>query len=69
MSNSKLREQRVVKGLSQIQLSYLSKVPSTSISDFELGKRKPWPRARKALAKALKVSEAELFGEEDGSEH
>lgn len=48
-------------GLSQIELSYLAKVPSVAISDFELGKRTPWPRARKALAEALKIPEGELF--------
>ena len=62
MIKSKLREKRMELGLSQLELSYLAKVPSVSISDFELGKRVPWPRARKALAEALKVAEAELFG-------
>ena len=61
MINNKLREKRLELGLSQVELSYLTKVPSVAISDFELGKRQPWPKARRALAEALKVPEAELF--------
>ena len=62
MINNKLREKRIALGLSQLQLSFLAKVPNGAISDFELGKRELWPKARKAIAKILKVSEAELFG-------
>jgi transcriptional regulator with XRE-family HTH domain len=65
MTKSRLREERLKLGLSQVQLSFLTKVPSVAISDFELGKRAPWPKARKALAKALKIPEAELFPPEE----
>jgi transcriptional regulator with XRE-family HTH domain len=66
MINNKLREKRLELGLSQVELSYLTKVPSVAISDFELGKRVPWPKARRALAQALRLPEAELFP--DGGE-
>jgi len=65
MSKNKIRERREELGLSQIKLGLLSGVHNGAISDFELGKRLPWPRARKALAQALKVTEAELFGSDD----
>jgi transcriptional regulator with XRE-family HTH domain len=66
MPKNKIREKRVALGLSQIKLGLLSGVHNGAISDFELGKREPWPKARKALAKALKVTEAELFGNDNG---
>ena len=64
MGKNKIREKRESLGLSQVQLSFLSKVANSAISDFELGKRAPWPRARKALARSLKTTEAELFPQE-----
>jgi len=58
---NKLREYRQQAGLSQLQLSYRTHVPSTAISSIENNRLAVWPRAAKALAKELKVSEAELF--------
>jgi transcriptional regulator with XRE-family HTH domain len=62
MTSNRIRERRIALRLSQVQLGILTGIPNSMISDFELEKRKPWPKARKALARALKVSEAELFG-------
>ena len=56
-----LREKRGEMGLSQVKLGALTGLPNSIISEFELGKRLPWPRARKAIAKALGVAEKELF--------
>jgi transcriptional regulator with XRE-family HTH domain len=53
-------------GLSQVRLATLTGLPNSVISEFELGKRLPWPRARKSLAKALNVPEQELFPAEHG---
>lgn len=61
MIDNRIREKRMELGLSQVQLGFLSGVCNSVISDFELGKRAPWPKARKALARALKVPEADLF--------
>lgn len=61
MNTNKIREFREKAGLSQVQLAMLSRVPNSMISDFELGKRHVWPKARRALAAALKTSEAVLF--------
>jgi transcriptional regulator with XRE-family HTH domain len=60
---NKLRELRQKCGLSQTQLAILAGLPNQVISDFELGKRVPWPKARRALARALGVSEKELFAD------
>ena len=65
MGKNRIREKRMALGLSQVQLGFLSGVANSVISDFELGKRAPWPKARKALARALKIPEAELFPVEE----
>jgi len=65
MEQNKIREKRMALGLSQVQLALLTGVANSVISDFELGKRAPWPKARKALARALKISETELFSSEE----
>lgn len=61
MGNNKLREIRTGMGLSQLQLAFLSRVPNCVISDIERGVRRPWPKARRALAQALRMPEAEIF--------
>ena len=65
MKKNRVRQKRTAAGLSQVQLSFLSGVGSGVISDLELGKREAWPKARKALARALKVAECELFPTEE----
>lgn len=59
----KMRNRREELGLSQVKLGILCEMASNLVSDIELEKKKPWPRARSAIAKALFLSEAELFGE------
>lgn len=66
MRQNRIREKRMELGLSQVQLGCLSGVANSVVSDFELGKRVAWPKARKALARALRIPEAELFPEEKG---
>jgi len=58
---NKLREYRIKAELSQLQLSYRTRVASTAISSIENNKLAAWPKARRALAKVLKVSQSELF--------
>jgi transcriptional regulator with XRE-family HTH domain len=59
-----IREKREALKLSQVRLATLTGLANGYISDFELGKREPWPRARKALARALGTTESELFPQE-----
>lgn len=59
----KMRKRRKELRPSQVKLASLCDIASSHISDFELGKQTPWPRARSAIAKALCLSESELFGE------
>lgn len=69
MTRNKIREKRLEMGLSQVKLSIISGVGNGVISELELGKREAWPKARKALARALKVPEAELFPGGQNGEH
>ncbi len=63
---NKVRVVREGQGLSQTKLACLTGLPGSALSDIELGKRQPWPKARRDLAKALGVSESTLFPEANG---
>ena len=64
MFNNRIRERRNELGLSQTKLACQIGMAESTLSNLELGKWKPWPKARKDLAKALGVSETELFPDE-----
>ena len=64
MEHNSLKEYREKAGLSQTELGWRAKMAAQNISAIERGTLAPWPRARKALAEALNVSETELFPEE-----
>ena len=66
MIKNRLKEYREKAGLSQTELAWRSRMAGQNISAFERGTLAPWPKAKKALAKALNISESELFPEEDG---
>ena len=65
MVHNRLKEYREKAGLSQIELGWHAKMAGRNISAIERGTLAPWPRAKKALAKALSVSETELFPEDN----
>ena len=67
MVRNRLKEYREKARLSQTELGWRAKMAGQNISAIERGTLAPWPRARKALAEALNVSEIELFPE--GSMH
>jgi len=69
MVETKLREKRLEKGLSQTELACMAKVANSVISDCECGRRLPWRRAREALADALGYPANEIFpnGHKEGS--
>jgi transcriptional regulator with XRE-family HTH domain len=58
-----IRQERERKKMSQTQLAILAGLSNSLVSEFERGVRRPWPKARTAIAKALGVSETELFPE------
>ncbi len=59
-----LRQTRTDKGLSQLALAKKANIAPADISRMENGWLNPYPVWRKRLAKALKVTEKELFPEE-----
>ena len=71
MMRNRLKEYREKAGLSQTELAWRAKMAGQNISAIERGTLAPWPRAKKALADALKVTETELFPEEsrEGNDH
>lgn len=56
-----IREKRQELGLTLDQLGCRVGVAYSTLSDMELGKRQPWPKARRDLAEVLGVTEEELF--------
>lgn len=56
-----LKSRREGMGLSQTRLAVMAGVSNSTVSEIEKGHRTPWPRLRRALAKALGTTEAELF--------
>jgi len=65
MEHNRLKEYREKAGLSQTELGWRAKMAAQNISAIERGTLAPWTRAKKALAKALNISESELFPEEN----
>jgi len=66
--NNRIKERREELGLSQTRLACLVGMAGSTLSNLELGKWKPWPKARHDLAKALGVPETELFpDDQEGS--
>jgi len=61
MEHNRLKEYREKAGLSQTELGWRAKMAAQNISAIERGTLAPWAKAKKALAKALNVSESELF--------
>ena len=61
MFQNLIRKRRQELGLSQTKLACIIGVAEPTLSDLELGKRYPWPKARYDLAKALRMTEKKLF--------
>lgn len=60
---NRLKEIRNERGLSQLRLSLLTGIAPSELSRIENNWIKPYPGWRKRLARALGVTEAELFPE------
>lgn len=59
----KLRKYRKIKGLSQTMLAKLTKIPQTTISDWETEKTSPNLKQIKILCEALEISIVDLLDE------
>jgi transcriptional regulator with XRE-family HTH domain len=61
MYKNRIREVRESKGLSQTKLACQIRMSGSTLSALETGKRCPWPKARRAIAQAISISENDLF--------
>lgn len=64
MFKNSIKEIRQLRGLSQSRLARMVGVAEPSLCQVERGQRAPWPKLRRALARALKATQAELFPED-----
>jgi len=60
----KLKILRQRKGLSQFTVSQKTGIVQSNLSDFELNKRKPWPKVIKKLERFYRLPISELLTEE-----
>jgi len=67
MPKNYLREARLKKGLSQVQLSVKTGIACTTISALETGKIFPFNGWKVKLAEALDVAIEDIFPEEEGN--
>ncbi|WEZ93601.1 helix-turn-helix transcriptional regulator [Lactiplantibacillus plantarum] len=56
-----LRELRMKKGLTQLELSKVVKVSEKTVSAWELGKRNPKPRELQKLEDFFNIPKEEIF--------
>ncbi len=63
MFKNNIRELREENGLSQLELSYMTRISPSAISLLEAGKQYPHPGWKIRIAEALGVEEAALFPE------
>ena len=61
VTSNRLKEVRLKKGLSQLELSRRSRIAPGNISCIENGKQFPYAGWRHRLAEALGATEEELF--------
>jgi transcriptional regulator with XRE-family HTH domain len=63
MVENRIREFREKAGISQTELVRRAKIASPNLRKIENGRVEPWPKIRRSLARVLKVSQHELFPE------
>ena len=61
MVENRVKELREKAGLSQVELARRARIASPNLSSIERGRLVAWPKVKRALAKALKCRESELF--------
>ncbi len=63
MKTNRVMEYREKAGLTQVELARRARIASPNLSSIERGRLVAWPKVRRALAKALKATQEELFPE------
>ena len=62
---NRVKEFREEKGWSQVELARRARVAPQNLSAVERGTLSPWPKVKRALSRALKIPESELFPAEE----
>jgi len=68
MEQNRIREFREARGLTQVELARIARMASPNLCNIERGRLMPWPRIKRRLAKALRVTEQELFPDGGGND-
>lgn len=68
MQKNTLREARISKNKTILEISRITAISPSDLSQVELGKRPCFPSWRRRISEALDVPEAELFPEEQAKE-
>jgi DNA-binding XRE family transcriptional regulator len=58
---NRIKEFRERAGLSQVEVARRARMASTNLNAIENGRLAPWPKVKRALARALKTTQEELF--------
>lgn len=64
MITNRIKEFRERAGLSQVEVARRARMASTNLNAIENGRLAPWPKVKRALARALKTTQDELFPDE-----
>lgn len=67
MNTNHIQKYRKQAGISQTKLACKIGTAASTLSAFESGRVEPWPKARKAISKALGIKETDLFPKEKDS--
>jgi len=63
--DNRLREYRVKAGLTQVELARRARMADSNLNAIERGRLLAWPKARRSLARVLRVQANELFPSEN----
>ncbi|MBU0777778.1 helix-turn-helix transcriptional regulator [Patescibacteria group bacterium] len=58
---NKVRDRRKQLGLSQVELSYRTRIAAPNLSAIERGRLLPWDKAKESLCRILGMTESDLF--------
>ncbi len=63
---NRLRELRLKAGMTQVELGRMARIAPQNLSSIERGRLVAWEKARRRLARALRVDVRELFPTDGG---
>ena len=64
MKSNRVRELRLRREMSQVELARRARIASPNLSAIGCGRLAPWVKVKRALAKSLKTTIEDLFPED-----